>query len=164
MATYYSHNLVFGMAGTLLSGDRALGLKFADHVIVAVSSAGGKAPVFTLEERVALAKTCLGADPRFEVKAFDGLLVEFCRAVGADMIVRGLRYVSDFEYEYQMALMNRKLAPGVETVFLAPAFDLTYLSSSLVREVARFGGDVGDLVDPAVSEALRKKFGRAASR
>jgi pantetheine-phosphate adenylyltransferase len=77
------------------------------------------------------------------------------------MIVRGLRYVSDFEYEYQMALMNRKLAGEIETVFLVPAFDLTYLSASLVREVARFGGDVGSLVHPAVREALVRKFARA---
>ncbi len=134
------------------------GLIFADRVVVAVTSAGGKAPVFTLDERVALARTCIGNDPRFEVKPFDGLLVDFARQVGATLIVRGLRYVSDFEYEYQMALMNRKLAAAIETVFLVPAFDLTYLSSSLVREVARYGGDVGDLVHPAVSEALRKKF------
>lgn len=133
------------------------GLVFADRLIVGVTSAGGKAPLFTLEERVALARTTLGGDPRFEVQAFDGLLVDFARKVGAAVIVRGLRYVSDFEYEYQMALMNRKLAPAIETVFLVPSFDLTYLSSSLVREVARFGGDVGDLVHPAVSAALRKK-------
>src|SRR5512132_3569174 len=97
------------------------GLVFADRVIVAVTSAGGKAPAFTLEERVALAKTCVGADPRFEVRPFDGLLVQFAQEVGATLIVRGLRYVSDFEYEYQMALMNRKLYAGIETVFLVPA-------------------------------------------
>ena len=134
------------------------GLAFADRVIVGVTSAGGKAPLFTLEERVALARECLGTEPRFEVQPFEGLLVDFARQVGAGFIVRGLRYVSDFEYEYQMALMNRKLAPNIETVFLAPAFDLTYLSSSLVREVARFGRDVGDLVHPAVSAALKRKF------
>jgi len=80
--------------------------------------------------------------------------------VGAALIVRGLRAVSDFEYEFQMALMNRTLAPRLETVFLMPAFDLTYLSSSLVREVARFGGDVSALVHPAVQQALRRKFAR----
>jgi pantetheine-phosphate adenylyltransferase len=137
------------------------GLALADRIVVAVSTAGGKAPVFTIDERLALARACLGSDHRVEVRSFDGLLVDFARSVGAVLIVRGLRYVSDFEYEYQMALMNRRLAPGVETVFLAPAFDLTYLSSSLVREVARFGGDVGDLVHPAVSQALRAKFGAA---
>jgi pantetheine-phosphate adenylyltransferase len=95
-----------------------------------------------------------------EVRAFEGLLADFARQVGAGVIVRGLRAVSDFEFEFQMALMNRKLAPGVETVFLVPAFDLTYLSSSLVREVARFGGDVSELVHPAVRQALADKFAR----
>jgi len=99
-------------------------------------------------------------DPAVDVRSFDGLLAAFARATGATIIVRGLRAVSDFEYEFQMALMNRNLAPGVETVFLVPAFDLTYLSSSLVREVARFGGDVSSLVHPAVQQALRQKFGK----
>jgi pantetheine-phosphate adenylyltransferase len=98
--------------------------------------------------------------PGAEVQAFDGLLVDFAQRVGASLIVRGLRAVSDFEYEFQMALMNRTLAPKIETVFLVPAFDLTYLSSSLVREVARFGGDVSQLVQPVVQQALRAKFGR----
>ncbi len=135
-------------------------LVFADRVIVAVATQMSKQPLFTLEERCDLVAEVLGTDPRFEVKAFDGLLVDFARTVGAKVIVRGLRYVSDFEYEYQMALMNRKLAPEVETLFLVPAFDLTYLSSSLVREVARFGGDVKDLVHPAVSRALAAKTKR----
>jgi pantetheine-phosphate adenylyltransferase len=136
------------------------GLVVADRIVVAITPAGAKEPLFTIEERVALAKTALGEDPRIAVQAFDGLLVDFARALGAGVIVRGLRYVSDFEYEFQMALMNRKLAGEIETVFLVPAFDLTYLSSSLVREVARFGGDVGSLVHPAVRDALARKFGR----
>jgi pantetheine-phosphate adenylyltransferase len=134
------------------------GLVFSDHVVVAVATQVAKQPLFTLEERLALVKAVLGRDARLEVQPFDGLLVEFARTIGAPVIVRGLRYVSDFEYEYQMALMNRKLAPEIETLFLVPSFDLTYLSSSLVREVARFGGDVGDLVHPAVSKALAAKF------
>jgi pantetheine-phosphate adenylyltransferase len=134
------------------------GLRLADRVVVAVAAQGGKAPLFTLEERVALAKEALGDDRRLEVRPFDGLLVDFVRQVGGTLLVRGLRYVSDFEYEYQMALMNRKLAPDIETVFLAPAFDHVYLSSSLVREVARFGGDVTALVHPAVAAALAAKF------
>ena len=134
------------------------GLHFAERVIVAVAAQGGKAPLFSPEERVALARLALGDEPRVEVRAFDGLLVDFCHQVGATLLVRGLRYVSDFEYEYQMALMNRKLAPEIETVFLAPAFDHVYLSSSLVREVARFGGDVTALVHPKVAEALRARF------
>src|SRR5205807_585778 len=106
---------------------------------VAVNTA--KQPLFTLAERVALIKQAV-SDPKVDVRSFEGLLADFARAAGAAVIVRGLRAVSDFEYEFQMALMNRNLAPGIETVFLVPAFDLTYLSSSLVREVARFGGNV----------------------
>ena len=132
---------------------------FADRVIVAVAVNMAKQPLFTLEERVALIRKAVD-DPAVDIRSFDGLLADFARGVGATMIVRGLRAVSDFEYEFQMALMNRNLAPGVETVFLVPAFDLTYLSSSLVREVARFGGDVSALVHPVVQQALKKKFGR----
>jgi len=134
-------------------------LTFADRVIVAVAVNVAKQPLFTLEQRVALIQKA-AVDPRVEVRSFDGLLAAFVRAAGATLIVRGLRAVSDFEYEFQMALMNRNLAPGVETVFLVPAFDLTYLSSSLVREVARFGGDVSQLVQPAVGQALKQKFGK----
>jgi len=94
------------------------------------------------------------------VQSFEGLLAEFAKTVGASVIIRGLRAVSDFEYEFQMALMNRNLAPKIETVFLVPAFDLTFVSSSLVREVARFGGDVSQLVDPMVQQALKRKFGK----
>ncbi|PYP00151.1 MAG: pantetheine-phosphate adenylyltransferase [Gemmatimonadetes bacterium] len=132
--------------------------RFADRLIVAVAVNPAKQPLFSLDERVALIRRVVD-DPAIEVSAFDGLLAEFARAAGATLIVRGLRAVSDFEYEFQMALMNRNLAPGIETVFLVPAFDLTYLSSSLVREVARFGGDVSSLVHPAVQQALKKKFG-----
>jgi pantetheine-phosphate adenylyltransferase len=134
-------------------------LTFADRVIVAVAVNVAKQPLFTLEQRVALIQKA-ASDPRVEVRSFEGLLADFVRASGATLIVRGLRAVSDFEYEFQMALMNRNLAPGVETVFLVPAFDLTYLSSSLVREVARFGGDVSQLVHPAVGQALKQKFGK----
>jgi pantetheine-phosphate adenylyltransferase len=134
-------------------------LAFVDRVIVAVAVNVAKQPLFTLEERVALLRETVRL-PEVEVQSFEGLLVEFAQRVGAAVIVRGLRAVSDFEYEFQMALMNRTLAPRLETVFLVPAFDLTYLSSSLVREVARFGGDVSQLVQPAVQQALRRKFGR----
>jgi pantetheine-phosphate adenylyltransferase len=134
-------------------------LAFVDRVIVAVAVNVAKQPLFTLEERVSLLRETMRL-PEVEIRSFDGLLVDFTRSVGAAVIVRGLRAVSDFEYEFQMALMNRTLAPTIETVFLVPAFDLTYLSSSLVREVARFGGDVSSLVQPVVQQALRKKFGR----
>jgi len=134
-------------------------LEFVDQLIVAVAVNTAKQPLFSLEERVALIRQAV-PDKRVEVQSFDGLLAEFAKKVGAAVIVRGLRAVSDFEYEFQMALMNRNLAPAIETVFLVPAFDLTYLSSSLVREVARFGGDVSQLVDPAVQQALKRKFGK----
>src|SRR3989442_15959381 len=114
---------------------------------------------FKLEERVAVIKQAV-PDRRLDVQSFEGLLAEFAKKVGASVIIRGLRAVSDFEYEFQMALMNRNLAPHIETVFLVPAFDLTFVSSSLVREVARFGGDVSQLVDPTVQQALKRKFGK----
>ena len=97
-------------------------------------------------------------DARVEVKQFDGLLVDFARTEGANLIIRGLRAVADFEYEFQMALMNRHLAPALETVFMVPSLDTTYISSSLVREVARFRGDVTDLVHPDVAKALRVRL------
>ncbi len=135
---------------------RSLG--FLDKLVVAVAVNVDKQPLFSLDERVALIRETV-KDAKVDVQSFDGLLVEFARKIGATVIVRGLRAVSDFEYEFQMALMNRHLAPKLETIFLVPAFDLTYLSSSLVREVARFGGDVSGLVHPAVQAALRKKLG-----
>jgi pantetheine-phosphate adenylyltransferase len=134
-------------------------LAFVDKLVVAVAVNVSKQPLFTLDERVALIEKTV-RDKAIEVRSFDGLLVDFARSVGATVIVRGLRAVSDFEYEFQMALMNRTLAPKLETVFLVPAFDLTYLSSSLVREVARFGGDVSALVHPAVQQALHQKLGK----
>ena len=136
---------------------RSLG--FVDRMVVAVAVNVAKQPLFSFDERVALIRECV-PDKRVEVQSFDGLLVDFAKKVGATVIVRGLRAVSDFEYEFQMALMNRNLGPHIETVFLVPAFDLTYLSSSLVREVARFGGDVSALVHPAVQKALKRKFAK----
>jgi pantetheine-phosphate adenylyltransferase len=133
-------------------------LVFADRVIIAVAVNATKQPLFSLEERVGLIRQAV-AHPGVEVQAFEGLLVDFAQRVGASLLVRGLRAVSDFEYEFQMALMNRHLAPTLETVFLVPAFDLTYLSSSMVREAARYGGDVSQLVHPAVLQALKQKFG-----
>ena len=133
-------------------------LVFADRVVIAVAVNAIKQPLFPLEERVRLIQQAI-AHPAVEVQAFEGLLVDFAKRVGASLLVRGLRAVSDFEYEFQMALMNRHLAPTLETVFLVPAFDLTYLSSSMVREVARYGGDVSQLVHPAVLTALKQKFG-----
>jgi pantetheine-phosphate adenylyltransferase len=133
-------------------------LALADEVIVAVAQNSGKAPCFALDRRLELLRAVVGGEPRVSLRTFDGLLAEFAKEVGAGIIVRGLRAVSDFEYEFQMALMNRQLHPSLETVFLVPAVDLTYLSSSLVREVARYGGDVGRLVHPVVAQALRERF------
>ncbi|HEU4524307.1 MAG TPA: pantetheine-phosphate adenylyltransferase [Gemmatimonadales bacterium] len=135
-------------------------LALADQVIVAIARNATKQPLFGVDERLALLREAVGGDARISIQSFDGLLVEFARQVGASVIVRGLRAVSDFEYEFQMALMNRRLHPSLETVFLVPAVDITYLSSSLVREVARYGGDVSGLVHPVVAAALEGKFGR----
>ena len=135
-------------------------LAFVDQIVVAVATNISKQPLFTLEERVTFVRAATGDDPRIEVKQFNGLLVDFARAVGANLIIRGLRAVADFEYEFQMALMNRHLAPGLETVFMVPSLDTTYISSSLVREVARFGGDVSGLVHPVIANALKSKSQR----
>ena len=133
-------------------------LSLADRLIVAVAMNVGKAPLFPVEERLEMLRAAVGDDPRISFQSFDGLLAEFAKKAGATIIVRGLRAVSDFEYEVQMALMNRQLHPSLETVFLVPAVDLTYLSSSLVREVARFGGDVRPMVHPVVAAALARRF------
>jgi pantetheine-phosphate adenylyltransferase len=133
-------------------------LQFVDHLVVGVAVNVSKQPLFSDEERVGLIKQALDDDPRVEVLAFRGLVVEFAQKVGAKVILRGLRAVADFEYEYQMALMNRHLAPNLETMFMVPSLEVSYLSSSLVREVARFGGDIDKLVHPAVATALRGKF------
>jgi pantetheine-phosphate adenylyltransferase len=132
-------------------------LEFVDRLVVAVATNSSKTPLFTIDERVALIRAAVGNEPCIDVRSFDGLLVDFAREVGASLLIRGLRAVSDFEYEYQMALMNRHLAPKLETVFMVPSLDTTYISASLVREVARYGGNVKDLVHPTVAEALRAK-------
>ena len=133
-------------------------LALCDTLIVAVAVNSQKQPLFSTEERVAMLQGIVGDDKRCEVTSFEGLLAEFAKKRGAGMVVRGLRAVSDFEYEFQMALMNRQLNDSLETVFLVPAVDLTYLSSSLVREVARHGGPVDGLVPPVVAKALKAKF------
>ena len=133
-------------------------LEFVDTLIVAVAINSTKEPLFSIDERVELIRVSVGKDPRIQVRSFGGLLVDLARDVGASLLIRGLRAVSDFEYEYQMALMNRHLSPKLETVFMVPSLDTTYISASLVREVARFGGDVHDLVHPTVANALRAKL------
>ncbi|MCU0621406.1 MAG: pantetheine-phosphate adenylyltransferase [Gemmatimonadales bacterium] len=135
-------------------------LRLCDRLVVAVARNASKQPLFGVDERLDLLRTVAGGDPRVAFETFDGLLADFARAQGAGLIVRGLRAVSDFEYEFQMALMNRQLHPELETVFLVPSVDITFLSSSLVREVARYGGDLTGLVHPAVATALDRAFRR----
>ena len=106
----------------------------------------------------------MAGHPRVEVRSFTGLLVDFAESVGARLLIRGLRAISDFEYEYQMALMNRHLSPALETIYMVPSLDTTYISASLVREIARFGGDVSSLVPAAVADALHAKYPRAPAK
>lgn len=131
-----------------------------DKVIVAVAASNRKNPLFTLDERVALAQQTLSHLPNVSVCGFDILLVEFVRQQNAQAVLRGLRAVSDFEYEFQLANMNRALAPTMESIFLTPAEHLSYISSSIVREIAILGGDVSKFVAAPVEAALKLKFGR----
>ena len=127
-----------------------------DHVIVAIAASQKKSPMFTLEERVSLARTVLGHLPNVEVQGFSKLLAFFVKEQNANVVLRGLRAVSDFEFEFQLANMNRHLARDIETVFLTPQEQFTFVSSSLVREIAILGGDVNEFVDPIVAAELRK--------
>ncbi len=135
-------------------------LKLADGVLVAVARTAThvKEPAFTLQERVRLIQDVYADEPRVEVVAFSGLLVDFARERGARLIVRGLRAVSDFEYEFQMALMNRSLWPEIEVIFMAPGSNYTFLSSSLVREVASLGGDVSGFVPASILARLKERY------
>jgi pantetheine-phosphate adenylyltransferase len=138
---------------------RALGL--AEHVVVAVAHrrTQPKGGLFSIEERVELIRQVFKDEPRVEAAEFDGLLVDYARKRNAQLMIRGLRAVSDFEYEFQMALMNRHLWPELETIFLAPNPTYSYLSASLVREIASLGGDVTDFVPTIVLERLKQKLG-----
>ncbi len=129
-----------------------------DKVIVTIARNSSKNPMFTEQERLALMKAAVKGNKRVEVDVFDGLLVEYARKKKATAIVRGLRAISDFEYEFQMALMNRKLNDQVETVFMMPNAKYTFLNSSIVREIARLGGDVKDFVPPVVQKALAARI------
>ncbi len=129
-----------------------------DSVVVAIASSRRKSPLFSLEERVCLARQVLGHIDNVEVMGFDILLVDFVKQQNASGILRGLRAVSDFEYEFQLANMNRAIAPEVESLFLTPADHLSYISSSLVKEIGALGGDVSKFVHPLVVEAMNKKF------
>jgi pantetheine-phosphate adenylyltransferase len=140
----------------------ARGLSVFDEVTVAILLNPDKRPLFTVEERVELIRETYKGEPRIRVETFSGLLVEYAEKAGASVIVRGLRAVSDFEYEFQMALMNRRLNPRIETVFMMPAEGYSYLSSRLVKEVFQLGGDVHELVPPVVEQRLRDKYGAPA--
>jgi pantetheine-phosphate adenylyltransferase len=135
-------------------------LSFCDRVIVAVAHrrTQAKAGLFDIPERVALIREVFSNEPRVEIADFTGLLVDFARERNVRILVRGLRAVSDFEYEFQMALMNRQLYPQLETIFLAPDEHYSYLSASLVREIASLGGDIAQFVRPPVLDALRRKL------
>ncbi len=129
-----------------------------DQVVVGVATGGNKRPFFDLTERVKLAKQALKTIPNVKVCGFDGLLVEFARQQNAKTILRGLRAVSDFEFEFQLASMNRQLDDSFESVFLTPSEEHAFISSSLVREIASLGGDVSKFVSPAVVKALQRKY------
>jgi pantetheine-phosphate adenylyltransferase len=135
------------------------GSRLFDRVLVAVLENEGKSPLFSVAERMELIARCTRDIPGVEVHSFSGLLVDFMQRVGATVVVRGIRAVSDYEYELQMALMNRELHPGVETIFMLPAVEFTYVSSRLIKEVFRLGGDVARLVPPDVLESLRARLG-----
>ena len=131
-----------------------------DSLIVAVAHNEAKKALFTVEERIAMIEESVNGSSGITVKRLDGLLVDFARQENAFVVIRGLRAVSDFEFEFQMALMNRRLEPGLETLFLTPKEDYTYLSSRIVKEVANFGGDITPFVPPGAARRLQEKFGR----
>jgi pantetheine-phosphate adenylyltransferase len=137
------------------------GVHLFDRVIVALLENADKQPLLPLDERLAIVRAVVARFPNVEVESFDGLLIDYARARGARAIVRGLRALSDFEYEFQMALMNRRLEPDVETVFMMPSEAWSYVSSRLVKEVARLGGDVSGLVPPEVAARLRSRYAGA---
>ena len=129
-----------------------------EKIIVGIAESPGKSPALPLEQRVELARIALAGIDNVEVRGFHSLLASFVADVGAGVVLRGLRAVSDFEYEFQLASMNRHLIPEAETLFLTPAEQYSFISSSLVREIARLGGNVSDFVHPAVQHALRQRW------
>ena len=131
--------------------------KMFDRVVIAIAANPGKTPLFSLEERITLARTALADIPNIEVMGYAKLTVEFARDNGLGFMLRGLRAVSDFEFEFQLANMSRHIAPDIETVFLTPKEQFTFISSTLVREIAVLGGDMSEFVHPAVAEALKTK-------
>jgi pantetheine-phosphate adenylyltransferase len=134
------------------------GSKLFGHLTVAILNNPGKNPLFTVEERVEMLEEVTSSLPNVSVATFDGLMVEFARREGASAVLRGIRAISDYEYEFQMALMNRRLAPEIETVFLQPAGRYSFISSRMLKEVFSFGGDVTGLVPPNVLKRLRGRI------
>ena len=134
------------------------GTQIFDRVVVGVLANSAKEPLFTVDERIALLQQAIGENPRVQVTSFEGLTVDFARDVSATAIVRGLRVLSDFESEFQMALMNRRLYPEVNTVFLMTSFSNVFVSSSIIKEVCRLGGNVDALAPPTSVAAMRRKF------
>ncbi|MGA2278402.1 MAG: pantetheine-phosphate adenylyltransferase [Terracidiphilus sp.] len=139
------------------------GAKLFDHLTVAILNNPVKDPLFTVEERVEMLKESTSTLSNVSVATFDGLMVEFARRQGASAVLRGIRAISDYEYEFQMALMNRRLAPEIETVFLQPAGRYSFVSSRMLKEVFSFGGDVSGLVPPNVLKRLRNRMGAEES-
>ncbi len=136
-------------------------LQFFDKIIVAIGENPAKKPLFSVEERIFMVEEALkeaGLNEKVEVESFSGLLVDFAKEKGASVIIRGLRAVSDFEYEMQLALMNRKLSNSIDTVFLMPSLRYIFLSSSIIKEAAQFGGKIDDLVPKIVAQKLKEKF------
>jgi pantetheine-phosphate adenylyltransferase len=131
-----------------------------DHVVVSIAANPGKAPLFTLEERVDLARRVLADVPNVEVTGYSGLTVQFAKQRGLNVVMRGLRAVSDFEFEFQLATMNRHVNGEVETVFLTPTEQFNFISSTLIREIASLGGNVTEFVHPIVVDALKSKFAK----
>ena len=132
--------------------------KLFDSVIIAIASSDSKKPMFSLEERIEIGNKIFADDPKVEVVGFSGLLVNFAKDNDANILIRGLRVVADFEYEFQLANMNRAMSPDIESVFLTPKEEYSYISSSLVKEIATMGGDVTRFVDAVTLEALNQKI------
>ena len=136
-------------------------LRVFDELVVAVAKNLDKRTTFSLEERIAMLEAVVGAEPGVRITAFAGLTVDFAREVGADVVIRGVRAISDFEYEFEMALMNKHLSPDVESVFMMASQQYLYVSSSRLKELVRLGRDVAEFVPPVVAKHLREKLGKA---
>ncbi len=163
-----SRNAIYpGSFDPLTNGHLSLiqrGLKIFDRLVVAVLNNPAKTPLFSVEERKAMIREAVGDDPRIEIDSFDSLLVDYAKKTGIHTVLRGLRAVSDFEYEFQLANVNRKLDPEFESVFVMTGEDYFFVTGYLVREVASFGGDVSGMVPANVAEGLRRKFAKVKGK